>query len=539
MAAKLSREAWENEIHDVALKAAEAWRKFVAKNHGVRVTEGAERSTYEKVFNMLLDKYPYDSVTNEDMEDMGNLSSDAVWKWQAYGDAYDARKRQEATELSKYLPYLKGVADEGNDWYSRNDLKLKGTDEFGFEYSKDGLAKFLSKLSKYQQVYDRGEIMKELRSQPWYWPTRIAYPSMMEGVENAISTGSDFSGDKMAKLIGLDAATNVAMFGTPGIAGEVLKTGPVKSGVIDAALQGTEELLRQGGKTAIDPTLENDPGMGLAAMLFGASRPGLVGSLQAGVAKIPGKEAMAVSRGISKSTRAGNPVANERDMIKDMVETHNKIVDGFHEKLSAGVPNFALDAEGNIMATLPSGGKIVNQSVAATERMLGSSRVKEMADYLGIKARPSGKYDVEDFMKAYDRKPVYTWDFTKNTANLTTPIEGFGSSEKLFQLTPGNAQQYKALFPAKYADEAEVSKARSAGLLLGKLAGDFGGRFEPTFKLNPLAVGPETTPEYSKQQWYTRMGPKSRAIIDEAFKRRAEELDEEEKKRILEEQLGL
>lgn len=543
--AKMTRSEWEDEIHRSALSAAEAWRKYVGKNYGARISEEAEKAQYEKIFNFLVDKYPYDSVSNEDMEDMGNLSSDAVWKWTTYGDAYDARKRQESAELSKYLPYLHGVAPEGEDWYSRNDLKLKGTDDFGFEYSREGLAKFLDKLAKYQGIYDRGEIMKELRAQPWYWPTRISYPSMMEGVENAISTGSDFSGADMAKLGLLDAGINAGMFAMPGFSEEATgrflgnAMGPVKAGVSDALLQGFLEGGRQSMKTMVDPTLEADPRQAVAATLFGASRPGIVGSLQAGVSRIPGKEAMAISRGISKSTRAGNPVANEREALKEMFTNHNRLVEDFSSKVSKGNPYVEFLDDGTVISVNPSGGTLVNRSVADTEKMLSMQKVKEMADYFGIRPKASGKYDVEEFLKAYDKKPVYTWDLTNNTAKLTTPVKGLKSSENLFQLTPENSQQYRALFPAKYSDEAGASRMRSLGLGLGKLAGDFGGRFEPTFKLNPFNAGPQNFQKYNEQDWYTRLGPKSRAIIDEAFKRQAKELDEDEKKRILEEQLGL
>jgi hypothetical protein len=536
MAEKLSRDEWKGEIRKAASDAADAYVKWVKSNSAAAPAPGLKEKVMGDMESFLSKKYPYDSITNDDMETMVNFPSDDLWKWQVHGDSYDPRRKHEAEELAKFMPFLQGVAPEGESWLdNRHDMKLKAA-ELGFDYSQEGLGKFLDKLAKYQGVYDRAQIMKELRSKPWYWPTRIAYPSMMEGVENAISTGSDFSGKQMAGLMGTDAVTNVAMFGAPGTAARVLGTSPIMSGVIDAGLQGALELQRQGIKARIDPTLESDPAQAIAAMTFGATRPGLIGTTQAAVAKIPGKGAFDFSRGIGKATRAGNPASAERDAVEELVKAHNKVIEDNYARLGTAGATPVLDDAGKMVGTLPKSGKLADVSVADTERMLGAGRVPEMAKLLGVKAKPSGRYDVDEFMKAYDRKPVYTWDITHNTAKVTTPVEGYKSAKELFQLTPENSGLYKSYFPQKYADEAGASRARSAGLVIGNLLGDFGGRFEPTFKLNPLNIGPQTTKKYNEQDWYTRLGPKARAIIDEAFKKK---LEEEEEKADLDATMGL
>lgn len=534
MAEKLSRDEWKGEIRKAASDAAEAYVKWVKSNSAAAPAQGLREKVMGDMESFLSKKYPYDSITNDDIETMANFPSDDLWKWQVHGDSYDPRRKHEAEELTKFMPFLQGVAPEGEDWYSRGDLKLKGA-ELGFDYSQEGLGKFLDKLAKYQGVYDRGKVMQELREQPWYWPTRISYPSMMEGVENAISTGSDFTKAQMYGLLGMDAGTNVAMFGAPGTAARVLGRGPVVSGMLDAGLQGALELQRQGGKTLVDPTLESDPAQALAAMAFGATRPGIIGSTQAAVAKIPGKTAMDLSRGIGKATRAGNPVAAERDAVSELVKAHNRVIENNYARLGTAGAAPVFDDAGRMVGTVPAGGKLAGVSVADTERMLGAARVPEMAKLLGVKPKPSGRYDVDEFMRAYDRKPVYTWDITHSTAKVTTPVEGYGSAKDLFQLSPENSGLYKSYFPQKYADEAGASKARSAGIVLGNLLGDFGGRFEPTFKLNPLNIGPQTTRKYSEQDWYTRLGPKARAIIDEAFRKKLEE----DRKETLDGAMGL
>ena len=550
MAEKLSRKEWEGVIDKTALDAADAYVKWVKSNSEIPPVQGLKEKVMGDMKAFLSQKYPYDAISNDDMETLRNFSSDDLWKWEVHGDSYDPRRKHEAEELMKYMPFLQGVAPKGESWLDgQQDMKLKAA-EMGFSYDQEGLGKFLNKLSKYQGVYDRAQIMKELQGMrlgiPFtdiefgpkglgYWSTRIAYPSMMEGAENAISTGGDITPAQLLGLGGLDAATNIAMFGFPGNSARFLKTGPITSGTIDAAAQGALELNRQGAKTLIDPTLEADPGQAIAAAMFGATRPGIVGSMQAGVAKIPGKEAMAFSRGIGKSTRAGNPVANESENIKALVRGHNEIVDDLIENLQKKGGKFVFK-DGKVYSTIPAGGTLDEMAVSKTETLLASKKVKEMADFLGVKPDRFGRYNVDEFMKAYDRKPVYAWSTKGLSAKISNPSPEYKSAEKLFQLTPANAQKYRALFPAKYADEAEASGWRTAGLTAGKILGDFGGRFEPTFKLNPLNIGPQTTQNYNEQDWYTRLGPKARAIIDEAFKKK---LEEEEEKANLDEAMGL
>lgn len=547
---KLYRNEWEDVIHDVSLDAAKAYVKWVKNNSKTPPAEGLEESVYNKLNGFLRQKYPYDAIQNDDMEALKNFSSDDLWRWQVHGDSYDPRRKHEAEEMMKYLPFVQGIAPEGESWLdNRNDLKLKAS-ELGFSYDQEGLAKFLNKLAKYQGVYDRGQLMKEMRESGWYWPTKFAFPSLMEGIENAVSTGSDLTKGQAAALMGMDAGTNVAMFALPGTSALKVQN-PIAAGVLDAVGQGALELNRQYSKSDIDPTLEADPAQAIMASTFGATRPAIVGTAQGAVSKIPGKNAMAISRGIGKASRAGNPVENERETIMQLFKNHNDLLTKNKEKLAnQPMEVVGLTPAENAMLKQEVGGHFNNVSVVDTEKMLGSNRVEEMAKTLGVKAKEDGTYNIDDIMKAYDRRPVYSWFVKGNETKidnptsmasdtrkltkwekigrmLTEPEKGWQSSEKLFHLTPDNAAQYKSLFPAKYADEAQASRARTAGLIMGKALGDFGGRFEPTFKLNPLNVGPQNFPEYRKQDWYTRLGPKSRAIIDEAFKKKMEE-DEEQ-----------
>lgn len=549
---KLSRDEWLDAIHDVAVDAANNYVKFVEQYD--TPAEGLDEKVIGDIEKFLQKKYPYEQVSNEDIEVLTKFTPESVWKWEVHGkadgDEYDPRAKHEAAELAKYMPFLKGVAPEGNSWMDgRQDLKLIGS-QLGFDYNREGLGKFLNKLSKYQTVYDRANIMKEMRNSPFsvpffdvdfgpsgagYWTSKLVYPSLTEGIENAVSTGSDLSKGQAVGLGLLDAGANAAMFGIPGASASRVSS-PVAAGVLDAVVQGGLEADRQGLKTVIDPTLEADPRQAVMASLFGSTRPAIVGSAQGIVSKVPTKSAMEFSRGIGKATRAGNPVAAEKETIMEMVKNHNNLIAN-NAARDESFARMILEGEGkpvtkeNIEKLFKYLGDDpviqIDKSVADTEKMLGTERVDEMAKFLGVKADEKGMYNVDEFMNAYDRKPVYTW---KRVGNKTEIFDGDpksyhipGFDDGMFQLTPELAVKYKSLFPAKYADEAGASKIRAAGLKAGEILGAFGGRFEPTFKLNPLNVGPQTFPEYTKQDWYLRLGPKSRAIIDEAFKKKMEE----------------
>ena len=161
---KLYRNEWEDAIHKVSLDAAKAYVKWVKSNSKTPPAEGLEESVYNDMNKFLKQKYPYDTIDNFDMDALKNFSSDDLWRWQVHGDSYDPRRKHEAEELMKFMPFLQGVAPKGESWLdNRKDLKLKAAEEFGFSYDQEGLGKFLNRLSKYQGVYDRAQMMKEMR----------------------------------------------------------------------------------------------------------------------------------------------------------------------------------------------------------------------------------------------------------------------------------------------------------------------------------------------------------------------------------------
>ena len=208
---KLSRDEWIDAIHDVAVDAGNNYIKFVEQYD--TPAEGLDERVIRDIENFLQKKYTYEGSTNDDIETLKKFTPESIWKWEVHskkdGDEYDPRAKHEAAELAKYMPFLKGVAPEGTSWLDgRQDLKLIGS-QLGFDYNREGLGKFLEKLRKYQTVYDRGQLMKEMRDSGWYWPTKIAYPSLVEGIENAVSTGSDLTKGQAVALGITDAGTEL------------------------------------------------------------------------------------------------------------------------------------------------------------------------------------------------------------------------------------------------------------------------------------------------------------------------------------------
>lgn len=541
MAEKMTRDEWRSALDDIAVSAGQEWLKDMHKRGWKEANELGQKGVYEAVLERLMKEYPYETTENEAIQEAIDIPSLDWARW-INKTGPDPRVTAQQRDMQKYLPLLKGIAEPGKDWLSMGGSALQylSTEpDFGYKMNKEDYSKFLNKLSKYQTVYDRGLLAKELRDNWWYFPTKLVYPSMMEGAEGAIATGEGGDPAQILGLGALDAGTNLAIFGAPSM--KFMPTAPIRNAAINAGAQGAAETLRQGGKVLIDPNQEMSWSAPVLAASLGLSRPGLVGTTQAAVARIPGKEAKEISRGISKATRAGNPVTNEEENLRMMVKQFNtdrgllnkyentakENLDYLYSQLENKSPDLSVKLTKPNKAKLYSW-MVFDKSVADTEKMLGMQKVKDMASVLGVKPNKEGLYDVEEFMKAYGRRPVYTWRNTpEGGIKITTPLKG-ESTPDLLQLGPETADKYKALFPAKYADEAEATKLRSLGLGIGKVLGDLGGRVEPMIKVNPFAAGPKPAPEYNETDWYLKLHPKARQIIDEAFKYRAKPLEEDD-----------
>ena len=299
---KLTRDEWMNELDRIALSSANEWLKDMRKRGWREANDLGRKGVYEAVLGRLMKEYPYETSSSDDIRTAKDIPSLDWAKW-VNRTGPDPRVTVQQKDMMKYLPLLRGIAEEGKDWMSMDGkaLQYQSTEpDFGYKMNKEDYSKFLKKLEKYQNIYDRSLIAQDLRGRPWYTPARLLFPSMMEGAEGAIATGE---GGKPSDILGLgaiDAAVNAGTFMAPSM--RLIPNAPIRNAGINALAQGGFEGIRQGEKLLYDPEQEASPAAMLMAASLGMTRPGIVGTTQAAVSRIPGKEAKEISRGISKAT---------------------------------------------------------------------------------------------------------------------------------------------------------------------------------------------------------------------------------------------
>ena len=510
---KLTREEWQGLLHDTALAAAEDWGKYT-RSKGWRTDELGRKGTYDRVMEHLEKQFPYDAVTNDDMLELKDLPASGMWKW-ALGLDRDPRILAKEKEAAKFLPLLAGAAEEGEDWYSMGGgkLKMKAADEFGYPYTQEGFAEFLDKLSEYQGDFDRGKLLDEMRSSAWYIPTKLAYPSMTEYFERSIADGSDVDNETVAKLAAIDAGAAAGIVAAPGFPAVKALPSPME-GVAGAALQGLFETGRQAGAAYTDEGAEFDASAPLVAAGMGFTRPGMLGTVQALTTRVPGRWARDFTRGISKSSRAGDPtVAEEEELartIRDYLATRDEAAHLARRSMMSGGDGAAIR---------------LNVSVPRYETIAGSQeRAPEILKLLGFE--PADLPSPAKVLERYRKTPAYSLELTPEgkfeladfTPRFREGTENAARLAKFFQLNKANADTYKKLFPAKYADEAQSSPWRLAGLRAGQGIGYFGGRVEPAIKVNPLGVGPSTFKDYRDETWYRALSSDQKKVVDSAMK---------------------
>lgn len=510
---KLTREEWQGVLHDTALAAAEDWGKYT-RSKGWRTDELGRKGTYDRVMEHLAKQFPYDAVANDDMLELKDLPASGMWKW-ALGLDRDPRILAKEKEAAKFLPLLAGAAEKGEDWYSMGGgkLKMKAAEEFGYPYTQEGFAEFLDKLSEYQGDFDRGKLLDEMRSSAWYIPTKLAYPSMTEYFERAIAEGSDVDNAKVAELAAIDAGAAAGIVAAPGMPGVRALPSPME-GVAGAALQGLFETGRQAGAAYTDEGAEFDASAPFVSAGMGFTRPGMLGTVQALTTRVPGRWARDFTRGISKSSRAGDPtVAEEEELARTIRDYTLAKTEG--------------EIRGNHARALGDGafGIKMNVTPKEYETITGAQeRAPEILKLLGF--GPADRPSTAQVLERYRKTPAYTMKITPEgkfeladfTPKFQEGTDDAATMAKFFQLNKANADTYKRLFPAKYADEVQSSPWRLIGLRAGQGIGYFGGRVEPAIKVNPLGVGPSTFKDYKDEAWYKRLSADQKKVVDSAMK---------------------
>lgn len=531
---KLTKFEWEQAIGNVARKAAEERVKY-NRSMGYGSSEGDEDKYTKKYVLDLERRYPYDSIDNDRIERMQNYGSEKVFKWLDFGgiSPEDNHKRIEA---AKIMPILSGIAKEGEDWYSLSKDKLDAkAAEMGYKPGKtEEYAEFLKKVAGYQTDLDRSKLLKEMQESTEHFAASLAFPALVEGIDNAVANGGDLSTAKALGLGAADAIANGAIMAIPG-----LRTGRTWNGALETTLrgdraifefnptahdilnavlqggsQGAAEMGRQVAKGVIDDGLEVSYSAPVAAATLGATNPAIVG-LGAGLASKFGPPGREVARGINKTVRSQNPVNVERDQLENLVKEYNNVQKQIAtERRWAEEPNLfrQVPGEGNIIDIGP-----VPYEIAEADRIIAAQNFPKTAEILGIKPDKNGMYSVTEALEAYD-KPVRNLLELGND-NLYSKVDshGTGGDNPVRYLGPGSENNFATAFPARYADLKEHNRNIEAGIVLGNFLNDLGTRVEPTVKLGT------PKPSYKDSPWYRKLDPERRKVIDEAFKKKQEE----------------
>lgn len=502
--AEISQKDWLDAIEDAAMRAADARVEYNRAIGAMKNTDAEQAASlyFDDYVKRLKKLVPFDGVKGSDLDELYGFKGDSMMKWvDGNFNGPSPKETAKQVEASKFLPLLQGVAKQGDDWMSMGSDRLKGAAvELGYKPgTQEGFKKFLDKLGEYQQEYDRSKLVKEMQADPAYIPTALFYPKLVEGIENAVATGSDLSKEDAVKLGALDAGMNATIFMAP--SATILKSRPLLNGAIDAGIQGGAELIRQYGAQAIDPSLTPDGTQAKIAAVAGATRPVLIGAAHGIAAQATGQPAQQFSRGVMKATRAGNPVWQERDNVFNLVNEYNKRM---------------------LKGELKAGQEVSFMNLGDARRFASMNKVPQMAQELGIKANKNGTYSAKDILKAYDKKPIVAMQVTDKGVQKVDATP-FSVGENEFVLNSKNEGAYSSLFPAKFADEQQRSPFMSMGYATGRALGDFGGRVEPMLKITSYEKLDD--PDYKKSEWYKKMNEESKKIVDQAFRKKMEQAE--------------
>lgn len=546
MAEKISKLEYDDVLATAALDAAKARVKtYIANNKepSLERQEDMVRSNYEDFLKKLKREYPYDKVSRDTLTAIKTFDSDKMQKYlYQYGifnrTAPSPLEYAKAIKAADIMPLLKGVAKPGADWLSmdREDLKTFGR-EHGYDVkSKEGYAALLKDIGEQQVNYERAQLAKEAKEQMgWsYWPRKIIAPSAMQEFENAIMTGGDYDESTAAKMGALDAVANTLMWEAPGIP---FTKSNIANGVLGAITQAGAEAGRQGGEVALT---KNGQEFDIAPVMFaggaGATRPAIIGTVQGAVSRVPGEGAAQFSRGVAKALKTGDPAARESEKLARSVLDFNKNVNKSKELSELVAKETEQEVKEVVEDPMLLKHVVENSKQHATtkyveplakaEKAISASRLPEKAKFLGVSPEADGTYDAVKILTEYN-KPLYAK--LRNTDGVASFGHPFDKVPEVAQpsrvLDKETRETFRRMFPAKYVDESQSNAWTKAGLTTGNLLGGFGSRVEPTFKLKADKVGVEKT--YKDEPWYKGMSVRSRKIIDEAFKKKAEEEEEE------------
>lgn len=546
---KLSRQEWENSLEKIAVGAGKAWLEDMRSKENYEANELGQKAVHDKVLMRLMKEYPYETVTNSEVRSLEKTKG-LDWANFVNNVGGDPRAVREKAEFDKYLPLLKGVAEEGKDWYSipAESLKYMAANEYGFPYTKEGFAEFLDNLGEYQKMYDRGQVVKEMDEE---YPVRstiakLLFPTAYKGIENAVADpeNHDLSAAQAAGLTGLDGIVDVGQFFAPSVQmpGSFFAKQALANATADAILQGALEAGRQGGGAAIadvDPDYVSVP---LATITAGATRPALIGSTQQMLSGFTGPSVTSFRRGLMGSMRAGNPVVQERQALENGIDVYNALL-----KREDDLAKGTVRPKADIVFDLPEKKKFGSAEAADKLRgvldpLKGKVEIKQTTspdgsiatDFITGPAPERGAINKEKLLSLYDNLyPGFKGELKNGKVNISDKVDnvsvaGDKGNSAVFEkvnkyLTPKTEDILRSVIPSKMAELEGMNKYYRGGLKFGNFLGDFGGRVEPTIKVNPLNPFVSDSPlserpdAYKDTQWYNRLSDESKKIVDAVF----------------------
>ena len=544
---KLSRYEWENALEKIAVGAGKAWLEDMRSKENYDADEIGQKGVHDRVLMRLMEEYPYDKVSNSDIK---ALEKTKALDWANFVNRVggDPRAVREKADIDKYLPLLNGVAKEGQDWYSigADALKYRAANEFGFPYTKEGFAEFLGNLGNYQKMYDRGQLVKEMDDK---YPVRstiakLLFPTAYKGINNAVADpdNSDLSAAQAAGLTGLDALVDAGQFLAPSVQmpGSYFARRALANATADAVLQGALEAGRQAGGASIADVEPDYVSVPIATITAGATRPALIGTSQQMLSGFTGPGANSFREGIAGSMRVGNPVVQERQALADGIDLYNSML-----KREASLTQDVNPR--TIVLDLP-GKKKVDQAQAADrlrsvlDPLKGKITVKETVSPDGVRttdffegpAPESGAINKKRLLTLYDKLyPGFSGELKDGkfvVSGKTDRVAAVGDSENSATmakinkyLTPKTEEILRTVIPRKMAELEGMNNAYRAGMRVGTVLGDVGGRVEPVIKVNPLNPFVSDSPlsdrpdAYKDTQWYQNLSDRSKAIVDAVF----------------------
>ena len=549
---KLSRQEWENALEKIAVGAGKAWLEDMRSKENYDADELGQKGVHDRVLMRLMEEYPYEKVSNSDIKALEKTKT-LDWANFVNGVGGDPRAVREKSDIDKYLPLLKGVAKEGQDWYSigADALKYRAANEFGFPYTKEGFAEFLGNLGNYQKMYDRGQLVKEMDDK---YPVRstiakLMFPTAYKGIENAVADpdNSDLSAAQAAGLTGLDALVDAGQFLAPSVQmpGSYFARRALANATADAVLQGALEAGRQAGGASIADVEPDYVSVPIATITAGATRPALIGTSQQMLSGFTGPGATSFREGIAGSMRVGNPVVQERQALADGIDLYNSMLK--REASLTGGPVIPGVNQRTVVLDLP-GKKKVGQAQAADmlrgvlDPLKGKRTVKETVSPDGVRTTEffegpvpeSGPIDKERLLDLYDNLyPGFSGELKNGkfvVSGKTGRVAAVGDPENSATmakinkfLTPKTEEILRTVIPRKMAELEGMNKAYRAGMRVGTVLGDVGGRVEPVIKVNPLNPFVSDSPlsdrpdAYKDTQWYQNLSDRSKAIVDAVF----------------------